>query len=162
MEKQGIRHRLAILLEPKPDQSPLGKGIDLILALLIFLNVVAVIIATVPEIGNKYEQHFEWFNIFSVLIFTLEYTLRMWTCIELDDSKVSNLKKRLNYMFSPMALIDLIVILPFYIGLFFTIDLRILRLLRLLRIFKLGRYSSAMQMLTQAFRQKIQSVVSFF
>jgi voltage-gated potassium channel len=61
-----------------------------------------------------------------------------------------------------MALIDLIVILPFYIGLFFTIDLRILRVLRLLRIFKLGRYSSAMQMLVQAFKQEYRVLLAAF
>tara|TARA_R110002096_G_scaffold405001_1_gene602922 strand:- start:333 stop:977 length:645 start_codon:yes stop_codon:yes gene_type:complete len=61
-----------------------------------------------------------------------------------------------------MAMVDLIVILPFYIGLFFTIDLRILRVLRLLRIFKLGRYSSAMQMLVQAFKQEYRILLAAF
>jgi voltage-gated potassium channel len=157
-----LRHRLAFLLEPKVDQSKLGKTIDLLLALLILLNVVAVILATVPELDAQYEQHFEWFNIFSVVIFTFEYGLRIWTCIEFDNRPISHGKKRLSYLFSPMAMIDLIVILPFYIGLFFTIDLRILRVLRLLRIFKLGRYSSAMQMLVQAFKQEYRILLAAF
>jgi voltage-gated potassium channel len=162
MQKQQLRHRLAILLEPKADQSGLGKAIDLILTLLILLNVVAVILATVPELDAQYNQHFEWFNIFSVIIFTFEYGLRAWTCIELDNRPISHAKKRLKYLSSPMAMVDLIVILPFYIGLFFTIDLRILRVLRLLRIFKLGRYSSAMQMLVQAFKQEYRILLAAF
>ena len=61
-----------------------------------------------------------------------------------------------------MAVIDFIVILPFYIGLFLTVDLRILRVLRLLRIFKLGRYSSAMQMLVQAIKQEYKVLFASF
>lgn len=162
MQKQYVRHRLAILLEPKADQSILGKSIDLLLALLILLNVAAVVIATVPSIGQQYKQEFEWFNVFSVLVFSVEYVLRLWTCVELDDSPSSHTKKRVRYFFSPMAIIDFLVILPFYIGLFVSVDLRILRVLRLLRIFKLGRYSSAMQMLLQAFKQEYKVLFASF
>lgn len=157
-----IRNRLAILLEPKADQSIMGKLIDSSLILLILLNVVAVIAETVPEIDTRYDQYFEWFNVFSVLIFSLEYALRVWTCVELDLSKKTNRQKRFTYILSPAALIDLIVILPFYVGLFLTVDLRILRVLRLLRIFKLGRYSTAMQMLLQAFRQEYKVLIAAF
>jgi voltage-gated potassium channel len=162
MQKQYARHRLAILLEPKADQSILGKSIDLLLALFILLNVAAVITATVPVLGSRYGEQFEWFNIFSVLIFSLEYILRLWTCVELDNRSTSNAKKRISYFFSPMAIVDFIVILPFYIGLFLSVDLRILRVLRLLRIFKLGRYSSAMQMLVQAFKQEYKVLFASF
>jgi voltage-gated potassium channel len=162
MQKQYARHRLAILLAPKADQSILGKSIDLLLALLIFLNVTAVITATVPAIGSRYEEQFEWFNIFSVLIFSLEYTLRLWTCVELDNRPISHVKKRISFFFSPMAIVDFVVILPFYVGLFLSVDLRVLRVLRLLRIFKLGRYSSAMQMLVQAFKQEYKVLFASF
>jgi voltage-gated potassium channel len=159
MQSQLIRRRFAVLLEPKADQSFMGKAIDSSLIILILLNVIAVILATLPDLDLKYGEHFEAFNIFSVIVFTAEYLLRIWTCIELDDADTSILNKRLRYILSPMALIDLIVILPFYVGLFFTLDLRVLRLLR---IFKLGRYSAAMQMLTQAFRQEYKVLIATF
>jgi voltage-gated potassium channel len=158
----GIRQRLAILLEPKADQSFMGKLIDRSLIGLIFLNVVAVIASTVPELDRQYGQEFEAFNIFSVIIFSIEYLCRIWTCVELEKSTASHTNKRIAYMFSPMALIDLLVILPFYLGLFLTLDLRVLRVLRLLRIFKLGRYSRAMQMLLQAFRQEYKVLLASF
>ena len=47
-------------------------------------------------------------------------------------------------MLTPMSLVDLIAILPFYLGLYVTIDLRFLRVLRLLHLFKLTRYSPAL------------------
>lgn len=162
MSIKGIRQRLAILLEPKADQSFMGKLIDRSLIGLIFLNVVAVIASTVHELDNQYGDEFEAFNIFSVIVFSIEYLGRLWTCIELDNSSASSAQKRVAYVFSPMALIDLMVILPFYLGLFLTLDLRVLRVLRLLRIFKLGRYSRAMQMLLQAFRQEYKVLLASF
>ncbi|MFT4994093.1 MAG: voltage-gated potassium channel [Paraglaciecola sp.] len=162
MNIKGIRQRLAVLLEPKADQSFMGKLIDRSLIGLIFLNVVAVIASTVPELDSQYGLEFEAFNIFSVMVFSIEYLLRIWSCVELHVNTSSATQKRLAYVLSPMALIDLLVILPFYLGLFFTVDLRILRVLRLLRIFKLGRYSSAMAMLIQAFRQEYKVLLASF
>ncbi len=162
MQKQTLRHRLGILLEPKADQSATGRLIDFLLSLLILLNVLAVILATVPSLDAQFSDEFEHFNVFSVLIFSIEYVLRVWTSVEFDSRDISDFNKRLQYVRSPMAIIDLVVILPFYIGLFFSIDLRILRILRLLRIFKLGRYSSAMQMLIQAFKQEHKILLAAF
>lgn len=162
MNIQQLRQRLAVLLEPKADQSFMGKLVDRSLIGLIFLNVLAVIASTVPELDNQYGQEFEAFNIFSVMVFTIEYLLRFWSCVELDVEESNSTKKRLAYVLSPMALIDLVVILPFYLGLFFSLDLRILRVLRLIRIFKLGRYSNAMQMLLQAFRQEYKVLLASF
>ena len=162
MNIKGIRQRLAVLLEPKADQSFMGKLIDRSLIALIFLNVVAVIASTVPELDSQYGQEFEAFNIFSVMVFSIEYLLRVWSCVELDVDTSRSTHRRLAYVLSPMALIDLLVILPFYFGLFFTVDLRILRVLRLLRIFKLGRYSTAMGMLLQAFRQEYKVLLASF
>ncbi|MFT7373564.1 MAG: voltage-gated potassium channel [Oleiphilaceae bacterium] len=162
MTSQVIRQRVAVLLEPKADQGFMGKLIDRCLIGLIFLNVIAVIASTVPELDSHYRVEFEAFNIFSVVIFSIEYLLRFWSCVELEVAAASPTKSRLAYVLSPMALIDLAVILPFYLGLFFTLDLRILRVLRLLRIFKLGRYSSAMQMLLQAFRQEYKVLLASF
>ena len=72
MQSHLIRLRLSVLLEPKADQSVMGKLIDSSLIMLILLNVIAVILATVPELELKYGAHFEAFNIFSVIVFTVE------------------------------------------------------------------------------------------
>ena len=87
-----IRLRLAVLLEPKADQSFMGKFIDSALIVLILLNVIAVIMATVAEFEQQYGQLFETFNIFSVVVFTLEYALRVWTSVELNSTDSSPTK----------------------------------------------------------------------
>jgi hypothetical protein len=56
MTSQVIRQRVAVWLEPKADQSFIGKLIDRCLIGLIFLNVIAVISSTVPELNSHYGQ----------------------------------------------------------------------------------------------------------
>ena len=48
------------------------------LAVLIFLNVVAVVLESVESIGNKYDDAFFWFELVSVVIFTIEYIDSKW------------------------------------------------------------------------------------
>jgi len=47
---------------------------------LICLNVIAVMLETVDSVEMAYRGFFNAFEIFSVLVFTVEYLLRLWTC----------------------------------------------------------------------------------
>ena len=73
-----------------------------------------------------------------LIIFTIEYILRAYVAPENPAFKSAKIP-RLAFFKSPFALIDLVSILPFYLGTFFEADLRVLRALRLLRLFKLFR-----------------------
>ncbi len=139
-----IRHKLYTILE-----SNTGSRVDnYFLTTLIVLNVTAAVIETLAYM-HTYEQFFRWFEIFSITIFTAEYLLRMWAAPE-DPEHSHPVWGRIHYILSPLSLIDLFAILPFYLP-FLGIDLRFLRLLRLLRIFKLARYSSALQTIGRIF-----------
>jgi voltage-gated potassium channel len=100
-----------------------------------------------------------------VAIFSIEYLLRLWTC-NVDVTYKGRIKGRIKYFFSPLALIDLFAILPFYIPMIIPIDLRFLRVIRLVRIFrilKFGRYSASLQMLGRVLRKKkSELIVTFF
>ena len=65
-------------------------------------------------------------------------------------------------MLTPLAIIDLIAILPFFLGLYLSLDLRFLRVLRLLRLFKLTRYSTAMGALLDVLQEEAQTLVAAF
>jgi voltage-gated potassium channel len=122
-----------------------GVIFDRFMIILILVNVLAVMLETVASINTAYEHVFYCFEIFSVTIFTIEYILRVWSCTEDNDQDYSNpIKGRVKYIISPMAIIDLLAFLPFYLTIFFAIDLRILRILRMLRLLKLTRYSEAL------------------
>jgi voltage-gated potassium channel len=95
-----------------------------------------------------------------VIVFSIEYLLRLWTIVEkkgYDDP----IKGRIRFVFSPMALIDLLAILPFYLP-FLGIDLRFLRILRIFRIFrllKMARYSSAFTMIKSVLKDKKEELL---
>lgn len=149
-----IRRRAAEILQAKRRSDPVGIAFDWFLIALILLNVAAVIIATVGEIQVQYNAQLAIFEIFSVVVFSIEYLCRVWSSVEFSDSDIPPWKARLKYIFSPFAIIDLVAILPFYLGLFINLDLRVLRIFRLVRVAKLTRYSNAMQMLLDVFRQE--------
>jgi len=131
------------------------------LVVLIVLNVIATVLESVTHIAATWEQAFYVFEVFSVVVFTIEYLLRLWTCVDLSDGRYdSAFFGRLRYMLSPFALIDLIAVLPFYLFFFGHLDLRFLRILRLLRLFKLTRYSSAFTALANVLEQQSKSILA--
>jgi voltage-gated potassium channel len=147
------RDRVYSLLETSRLNDRWGRRVDLLLIVLILANVVAVILETVPAIYQPNKALFDGFEIFSVAVFTVEYLGRIWTAPS-GASALSAWRARRNYLVSPASIIDLLAIAPFYLTLFFAIDLRFLRVLRLLRLLKLTRYSSALAMLLDVLRRE--------
>lgn len=136
-----LRKKTFRLLEGDIYESSKSKHLNSLLIALILINVIAVILESDNEISDKYSTQFALFEIFSVFIFSIEYLIRVWSCIEDQRFKhTPPLKTRLHYLISPIAIVDLIAIAPFFISFFVVIDLRYLRLLRVLRLLKLTHY----------------------
>lgn len=150
-----MRKRIFSLLDAGHSEEPLARFVDLFLISLISLNVAAVIFESMPGTYGQYAPYFDAFEIFSVSFFTIEYVLRVWSSVESKNPRYkSPIKGRLRFMLSPLTLIDLIVILPFYLSSFVGADLRMLRALRLLRAFRLTRYANSMNLLLQVLRDE--------
>jgi len=140
------------------------KSIDKWIVILIISNLFALVFEQIPAIFNAYEKWFHFFDIFSVVVFTIEYLMRFYLAPE-DEEFKKRKYARGSYVVSPFALIDLIAILPFFLQAFISVDLRYLRSLRLLRILKLFRilipaykeFVVANQ--GRTFRQKVHAVV---
>lgn len=159
------RTKVAALLAGQGAYQKAGGYLDAFLITLIMINVVAIVLESVPELTAQYHHHFLLLEVTSVGIFAIEYLLRLWSCVEQTGDKefnTSNSRKRIKYLFSPLALIDLMAILPSLLMMFFAFDLRFLRVIRLFRIFKLTRYSRAMQLLLAAFKQEGSSLLAAF
>ncbi len=126
----------------------LSRLFDIFLVSMIVLNVLAVMLESVSGYSKAFATPFFVFEAFSVVVFGTEYLLRVWSCIEDERfGKRGAFWGRLRYIFTPMALTDLVAILPFFIilsGLDSFVDLRFLRIMRLRRAFKLTRYSPTM------------------
>ncbi len=149
------RKSVAEILEQNPKYEKLGKAVNLLLIGLISLNIIAIILESEPELHQQYHSAFWAFEVFSVIVFTLEYLLRVWSSIDLQEIHDSSpIRGRIKYMLSPIALIDLASIVPFYLSLYIVIDLRFLRILRMMRLFKLTRYSRALTALLDVLQKE--------
>lgn len=119
------------------------------------LNIISIILESYSALKANYDAIFTTFEIFSVIVFTIEYFLRLWTA-DLEYKKLSSIKSKMKFAGSKLGLIDLISILPFYLPFVFAFDLRVLRILRLfrlLRIFKLGRFSKSMKTIARILKE---------
>ncbi len=155
MRARSHRRRIFELLGASSSHDRFGYRFDLVLITLIVLNVLATILESVPAIGTPFRGFFEGFELFSVAVFSAEYVLRIWCCVEDEDPRFRRpLLGRLRYACSLMALVDLLAVLPFYLAAVLPIDLRFLRVLRLLRILKLSHYFSALDILLEVLRKE--------
>jgi voltage-gated potassium channel len=121
------------------------------LVILVLLSVLAVILETVPSVQERFGRVLEKFEIFAVIMFTLEYAMRLWAAPDHPPWKRMPLwKARLSYVKTPGAIIDLLTVLPFYLAYFIAADFRVFVMFRLLRLLKLARYSPGMRSLSEA------------
>ncbi len=161
----GLRRRVFELLERAEDGDRLSFVIDVVLIALIVMSAVAIVLESVGALISGYANVFFWFEVFAISVFTVEYLLRYWSCVECAPPGVNLQIFRVRHMFSVPALIDLIAILPFYLmlgGFAGQLDMRFLRIFRLLRLLKLTRYSAAFNILAQAFRENARSLAAAF
>jgi voltage-gated potassium channel len=159
-----IKKTIFSILEGESKYPRLTKFINLLIVSLVFLNVFAVVIQTEKGIAFEYNTWFEVLERISVTVFTIEYILRLWVCT-IHRGFNKPVTGRLKYFFTPMAIIDLLAILPFYLLFFTFIDFRfitILRFFRLLRIFKLRRYSHALHTLGRVIVDKKEELIINF
>lgn len=162
-----IKETIFSILEKDHKKAEFGwiaKVVNFSIVVLVFLNIFAVIIQTEKSIALKYDTFFSLLETISVVFFTIEYILRVWVS-NLHIKFSHGLIGRLKYTLTPIAVVDLLAILPFYLNLFFPVDFRfitILRFFRLLRIFKLRRYSQALNTLWQVIVDKKEELVITF
>lgn len=138
--------------------TPTGKHFDVSLLIVILISVLLVMLESVPAINSKYHDVLKILEWIITIIFSIEYVLR-----------VIIVNRPFKYIFSFYGIIDLLSVLPTYLGLILVgyhslIVIRILRLLRVFRILKLTRYTRAGRSLAVAIwasREKI-SVFLFF
>jgi voltage-gated potassium channel len=142
----------------------LSRIFNTFIVVLILLNVMAMVLESVQAVHARVPHWFLWFEYFSVGVFSVEYVLRVWSCVEGPQYR-RPVRGRLRFMVSPLALVDLSAVLPFYLP-FVAVDLRVLRMFRMLRIMrimriaKLGRYSQSLQMLLRVVKSKKEQLTS--
>lgn len=163
--KNRFQSRLYEILEPGAYSAASDMVFDRAILALIVINVVAVILESFGDVATGFVQPLRITEAVSVIIFTVEYGGRIYVSpIKYPAERTG--KAVLRYLLSSMALIDLAAILPFYLPLVMSIDLRflrILRLARLLRVLKLSRYTDALNLIARVLKRKAnQLIVTLF
>ncbi len=144
-----VKEKLKKIIEG--NDSLLGKVFDLFIQGLIILSIISFSLETLPDIDPKLKKHLDILEIVTVIIFTMEYLLRIFVA-----------KRKLKFVFSFFGIIDFLAIFPFYLALgvdFRTI--RAIRLLRLFRVFKVFRYTKAIKHFRDAFKSVREELVLF-
>lgn len=155
------KEKIHSLLHPEIGDTRWDKIINIFIISLIILNVIVVMLETIPDLEKEYHDFFEVFDLVSVIIFTIEYLLRIWSSNH-DPKYKHSIGGRLKFMFTFPMLIDLLAILPFYLNFLVGFDLRVLRVLRLMRFFRLFRltaYMKAAKLVINVFRSKVNELI---
>lgn len=154
------RHTSRVLAASR-DGGCINRLVNLVLIILIVSNVAAVMLETVDSIAVQWGRWFRLFEGISVAVFTAEYVLRIWSATA-DPRFAGPIAGRLRFALQPLAIIDLLAVLPFYLAAV-PLDLRTLRALRLLRLartLKIGRYSESLQTLGRVFVAKREELLT--
>src|SRR4051794_9876732 len=136
------------LIEDEEARRPGARAVQASLIAMILVSVAVAVIDTVPDLQPVVYRLLRWLEHLVVLAFTLEYLLRLWSVVEDRAGHFERaIRGRLRYMLTPMALVDLLAILPSWLSLVLPIDPLLLRALRLLRVLKVARFSPALSTL---------------
>ena len=141
-----------------------SRAFDVFIVSLILLNVLAMVFESVKRIHDRVPAWFTVFEYFSVVVFSVEYAARVWSCVE-EAAYSRPMRGRIRFALTPLAIVDLLAVLPFYLP-FVSVDLRVLRMFRLLRIMrimrvaKLARYSESLRMLARVVKAKRDQLLS--
>ncbi len=158
-----FRKQLYLILDPGTRGGLTERIFEILLIAIIVLNIVAIILESVPSMEAQYHNLFNNFELFSVTFFTVEYIARMYCIVE--NSKFRDpLYGRIRYAGTAMAIVDLLAFMPFYLT-FLPIDLRFLRIFRLMalfRMFKITRYMQAMIIFKKVIAERKEQLVLSF
>ena len=155
-----MKRRIFDIIQPDSSGLLASKVFDLVITALILVSVVIVFAVTFDLPPGVMDALVFVENVASV-VFTVEYLLRIWTANYLYPER-SWLAARCGYMTSPMAIIDLLSILPFWLPMLLPasfLGVRALRLVRLLRLLKLNRYFDALKSIGEVLSSKKRELV---
>ncbi len=153
-----LRDRLYELLEH--DQLPysIGSRFAQLIVCIIIIDVLAMVLASVPEFDVHFGTLFTAVKIGAAMVFALEYAARLWSTAGHSPRKLSPLQDRIEYALSSLGIIDLLAFLPASIALIAG-QRSLLVLSGVLPFFKLVRYSPAMRSLLAAFHAERRTLV---
>ena len=155
------KRRVFEIISKGNDGDRASKLFDSVIMVLITVSIISIVLESFNSLATQYKVFFSVLEALCVVVFSIEYLLRIWTA---DLLYPKSKHPRIKYILSFMAIVDLLAILPFFLP-FFNADLRYLRMMRLfrlmrmLRIFKLGRYVDALGIIVSVIKSTASQLV---
>jgi voltage-gated potassium channel len=154
------KQRVYEVLNVVDPDDPTSRVFEAFILSLIALNVFALVVQTVQSVYLEAPAAFQWFESVSVVIFSIEYALRLWCCTA-SPRYADPIRGRIRFAITPLAIVDLVAILPFYVP-FFSVNLlfiRVVRIFRFFRVAKAARYSKALRTFGAVISKKREQLV---
>ena len=139
-----------------------SKVFDIFITIMIFLNLFVVIFETFDE-SIPYMNILKTIDFITILIFTIEYALRMWTADYLYPEEPNHTGACIRWMISFYGIIDLLTFLPYYLPIFFptgAVAFRIFRVIRIFRLFRINAQYDAYNVITTVLKEKKNQLLS--
>jgi len=160
---RALRRRVYQVLEEGPIGDGLSITVDRLLVALILVNLAAVALESVPSLATHYALTFALIEYVSLVVFTAEYALRLWSAVEhRPHQHLNQLQARLKYALSPAGLVDLVAVLPFWFAMLVPDALRVILVFRIVRFLKIARYSPAMRSLLDVLYRERRALIGSF
>ena len=152
---RSFRQHVHALVWPSEHGGRLHQYFDTFIVGCVVVSVLGVVLESVESVHYHLNVEFVVLDTISVAIFTLEYLLRIYSCVE-EERYRRALAGRIRYAHSGGAMIDLAAILPFFLEAFLhhLFDLRFLRIFRMMRLLKLTRFNNATAVVMQGIRRE--------
>jgi voltage-gated potassium channel len=155
------RRQVYELLEHAQPGDVVSQRVHAVLVFFIVMSVGSVVLESVPSLRETYGLLFDIVEAVAMVIFTLEYALRVWAAVEYPPFRhLPPWQARRAFMLTGGAIVDLLTVLPFYLGFFIPSDLRGFIVFRLLRFLKLARYSPGLRSLFEAVHEERRALAA--
>ena len=138
-----------------------SRTFDIAITVAIIINLFIAIFDTFEQ-SIPYQPVLDVIEWITVIGFTIEYILRVWTAEYLYNNKCTGIA-RIKYILSVSGIVDLLSFLPNYLPVFFpagAVAFRMFRVIRILRIFRVNSYYDALNVITEVIRRKRDQILS--
>ena len=156
-----IRERIFNIIQIGKRDDFISMAFDVFIVVVIFSNLAATFLSTFREFDD-YNSLFDVIELVTIIIFTIEYILRLWTADFLFPDR-SRIKSTFRFVFSFYGIIDLLTFFPFYLPLVFpagAVAFRMLRVIRIFRLFKINSTYDAFNVITDVLKDKKNQLLS--
>lgn len=161
MDREKLRKRIFDIIQIGNTKDLLSKSFDIFITVVIFINLFGTLFSTYEE-SVKYSSILDIVELITVIIFTIEFILRLWTADYLYKDK-SGFKAAVTFFFSFYGIIDFLTFFPYYLPIVFpagAVAFRIFRVIRIFRLFKINSRYDAFNVIVDVLNEKKKQIFS--